>query len=124
MGGRCAVAAAVAVWLGLVLGARLDAHAALLALTPLLPLAWLARRAPDRVGTVALLLALTLAAIARGAAGRAALAHGPKALGDDPGRGWRAAAGPPRGRAPRRRGGGGRSRQCSTTGSDPTPASW
>ena len=88
MGGRCAVAAAVAVWLGLVLGARLDAHAALLALTPLLPLAWLARRAPDRVGTVALLLALTLAAIARGAAGRAALAHGPKALGDDPGPAW------------------------------------
>src|SRR5436309_544692 len=91
MGGRCAVAAAVAVWLGLALGSGLAPPAAvlvpgLLGLLP--PLAWLALRAPDRVGTAAALLALTLAGVARSTAGRAALDHGPAALGDDAQLAW------------------------------------
>ena len=88
MGGRCAVAAAVAVWLGLLLGARLGTHAAGLALGSLIPFAWLALRGPDRVGTVAVVVALALAGLARGAAGHAALVHGPEALSDDPAPRW------------------------------------
>ncbi len=73
MGGRCAIPVAVAVWLGLLWGARLDTVAGALALGIALPFALVAWRAPDRTGTVALLVAFALAATARGAAHRAAL---------------------------------------------------
>jgi competence protein ComEC len=82
MGGRCAVSAAVAVWLGLLLGHGLGPAPVALCLVSLAPLGWLACRAPDRVGTAALLLALVLAGAARGGAAEAALSHGPAALAD------------------------------------------
>src|SRR6266705_716067 len=70
MGGRSAVAPAVAVWLGLACGAGLGPVAALTAMGAALVFAWLVVRAPDRVGTVALLISLALAALARGAGHR------------------------------------------------------
>ncbi|MEK7823856.1 MAG: DNA internalization-related competence protein ComEC/Rec2 [Candidatus Eisenbacteria bacterium] len=82
MGGRCAIAAVVAVWLGLLVGRGLGLVPVALCLVSLAPLSWLACRAPDRVGTVALLLALALAGVARGGSGQAALLHGPRALED------------------------------------------
>jgi competence protein ComEC len=80
MGGRCAVAAAVAVWLGLLIGRGLGPVSVALCLVALAPMAWLACRAPDRVGTVAVWLALALAGVARGGAGQAALSHGPRTV--------------------------------------------
>ena len=47
------------------------------------PVAWLALRAPPRVGTVLTLLALALAGLARGGAARQALEHGVRGLGDE-----------------------------------------
>jgi len=80
MGGRCAVGVAVVVWCGLLwgrpLGAVPNAACVILALT----LAWLASRAPARVGTVLILMALALAGMARGGAGRLALEHGARSL--------------------------------------------
>jgi competence protein ComEC len=76
MGGRTAVACALAVWAGLLAGARAEAAAVAGLLAALLPLAGLAWRGPDRVGTVALLAALTLAAAARGGAHQRALEAG------------------------------------------------
>src|SRR5207248_10859541 len=70
MGGRSAVAAACAAWLGLLLGAGHGTATALAALGIALLFAALALRAPDRVGTVAVLLAVLLAGSARGAAHR------------------------------------------------------
>jgi competence protein ComEC len=75
MGGRAAAGAAVAVWCGLLLGAGLPLAGALALLVLLPPLALIAWRGPDRVGTLALLLAVALAAAARGSASRAALQH-------------------------------------------------
>jgi competence protein ComEC len=82
MGGRCAISAVVAVWLGLLVGRGLGLVPIALCLVSLGPLAWLACRAPDRVGTVGLLLALALAGVARGGAAQAALSHGAPALAD------------------------------------------
>jgi competence protein ComEC len=76
MGGRCAGAAAVVVWCGLAAGPGCRTVAILLVLSLTLPLAWLAHRAPPRVGTVLALLALLLAALARGGAARLALERG------------------------------------------------
>jgi competence protein ComEC len=83
MGGRCAVAGAAVVWLGLLVGRGVGPVPAFLCLLVLGPLAWLAGRGPDRVGTVALLLALALAGIARGGAGQAALWRAARTIGDD-----------------------------------------
>jgi len=77
------VAAAVAVWLGLLAGGSTGAPGALVALVLAAPLAALVCRAPERVGTVALLMALVLAAMARGGAARAALEHGAARLAAD-----------------------------------------
>ena len=65
MGGRCAVGAGVAAWIGLLAGAGAGSIAALAALVVAAPLAALAWRAPDRVGTLALWLALACAGMAR-----------------------------------------------------------
>lgn len=73
MGGRAAVGAAIVAWCGLLAGAGLDPAAAIATLLLLPPLALIAWRGPDRVGTLALLLALALGAAARGGAARAAL---------------------------------------------------
>ncbi|MBI5711504.1 MAG: DNA internalization-related competence protein ComEC/Rec2 [Candidatus Eisenbacteria bacterium] len=97
MGGRCAVAMALAVWGGLVLGGGLQIPAALAALTAAASFAALALRAPDRTGTVALLAALALAGAARGAGHRALLSCQRAAIGAD-GTPWRIEgrlAGPP-----------------------------
>jgi len=67
------VGAAIVAWCGLLAGAGLDPAAATYALLLLPPLALVAWRGPDRVGTLALLLALALGAAARGGAARAAL---------------------------------------------------
>jgi competence protein ComEC len=83
MGGRCAVACAVAVWMGMLAGRGSGVVGAVVCLIAAAPFAWLAVRAPARVGTVAVLVALALAAAARGGLSRAALDHGPAALGDD-----------------------------------------
>src|SRR5262245_7325299 len=73
MGGRAAAGAAVAVWCGLLAGAGVPLAVVLPALVLLPPLALVAWRGPDRVGTLALLMAVVLAAAARGSASRAAL---------------------------------------------------
>ncbi|HEY2954897.1 MAG TPA: DNA internalization-related competence protein ComEC/Rec2 [Candidatus Eisenbacteria bacterium] len=65
--------AAVAVWCGLLAGAGIGAGAAIGALAAALPLGLIAWRGPDRVGTLALVLALALGGAARGGASRAAL---------------------------------------------------
>jgi competence protein ComEC len=83
MGGRSAVAAAVVVWVGLLIGQGVGPAPALLCLIALAPLGWLACRGPDRVGTVALLLALALAGVARGGAGQVALWRAAVTLDDD-----------------------------------------
>ncbi|MBI1797899.1 MAG: ComEC family DNA internalization-related competence protein [Candidatus Eisenbacteria bacterium] len=70
-------------WLGILAGRGSTPMAAVSCLAAALPCAWLAARAPARVGTAALLLALGLAAAARGGLSRAALDHGAAALGDD-----------------------------------------
>ena len=76
MGGRCAVGVAVVVWCGLASGRAFGPFPVAACLILALTLAWLASRAPVRVGTVLVLMALTLAAMARGGAGRLALEHG------------------------------------------------
>ena len=73
MGGRSAVGAAIVVWCGLLAGARLALPLALGATLIVPPLALIAWRGPDRVGTLALLVTLALGAAARGAAAHAAL---------------------------------------------------
>lgn len=83
MGGRCAVAVAVMVWCGLSLGRGLGPIAVVACLVLALPPAWLAGRAPVRVGTVLVLMAIALAATARGGAARLALDHGASALAAD-----------------------------------------
>lgn len=88
MGGRTAGMAAVAVWAGLALGATAAPVAAWGAGALALAFLALARRAPDRVGTVAVVLALGSAAIARGAAGRAALEAASRDLRDDRPAAW------------------------------------
>ena len=75
------MAPAVAVWSGLWVGASLGLPGVACAVALAVPLAWLSWRAPDRVGTVALLLALGAAAAARGGAHRAALDRTRQALG-------------------------------------------
>jgi competence protein ComEC len=74
MGGRGAVLAGVLVWVGVLLGARLDVPLAFAALACGLVLAFVAWGAPPRVGATAALLALMCAACARGAGHRAVLA--------------------------------------------------
>src|SRR5258705_1591957 len=88
MGGRSAVALAVALWLGLVVGARVGPATALVFMALGLGFAWLSVRAPDRVGTVALLAAVALAGGARGAGHELRLAH-ERAWIPDPDRPWR-----------------------------------
>ena len=73
MGGRCAVAAAVVVWMGIGWGAGRSVAVIVVALGAALAFARLARGAPDRVGTLAVLLSLGAAALARGGASRAIL---------------------------------------------------
>jgi competence protein ComEC len=80
MGGRCAVPAAIAVWLGMMCGPGRSPAAALAALAALMPLALIAWRSPDRTGTLALVLALALAGGARGAAHHLALERARLAL--------------------------------------------
>lgn len=82
MGGRCAVAAAVAVWLGLLIGRGVGSVTVALCLIALPPLAWLASRAPDRLGTLAVWLALALAGVARGGADQAELSRGSGSFAD------------------------------------------
>jgi competence protein ComEC len=88
MGGRCAVAVAVVVWCGLALGRGFGAIPSVACLSVALPIAWLAGRAPARVGTVLVLMALALAGMARGGASRLVLEHGASALGADPEPRW------------------------------------
>src|SRR5262245_41547195 len=73
MGGRAGVGAAIAVWAGLLASARLGLPTMLGIALLLPPFALVAWRGPDRVGTLALLLALALGAAARGSASHAAL---------------------------------------------------
>ncbi len=73
MGGRGAIAAAVAVWLGVLLGTRLTPLLAAGSLALALLFVGFAWRAPPRTGAVAATLALLLAACARGAGHRAVL---------------------------------------------------
>ncbi len=88
MGGRCAVAVAAAVWIGLWVGRDLTPVPVAVSLGALAPLAWLARRAPDRVGTVVTLLALVLAGAARGGSWREAYQHGVRDLGREAAPRW------------------------------------
>ncbi len=80
MGGRCAVAVVVVVWCGLSSGRALGAVPVAACLILALSLAWLASRAPVRVGTVLILMSLALAGMARGGAGTLAFEHGARAL--------------------------------------------
>ena len=80
MGGRCAVGVAVVVWCGLACGRAFGLLPVAACLILALALAWLASRAPVRVGTVLVMMALTLAGMARSGAGRLALEHGVDSL--------------------------------------------
>ena len=91
MGGTSAVAVAVALWLGLLGGAGTGCAAALACMAAALAFAWLSVRAPDRVGTVALLVAVVLAGAARGAGHELRLAH-QRAWNTDQDRPWRVEA--------------------------------
>ncbi|HEY6100267.1 MAG TPA: ComEC/Rec2 family competence protein, partial [Anaeromyxobacter sp.] len=82
MGGRTAVGAAAALWLGLI-GAR-TTPLVIAATLLVIPLAWLAWRAPDRTGTLALMLALACAGALRGAAHEAALGRARERLARGP----------------------------------------
>ena len=73
MGGRGAVGAGVAVWAGVLVGAGLAVPLAAVAIVLALLLVLLAWRAPPHTGQAATLLALLLAAGARGAGHRAVL---------------------------------------------------
>ena len=88
MGGTSAVAVAVALWLGLIGGAGAGSVAALACMAVALAFAWLSVRAPDRVGTVALLVAVVLAGAARGAGHELRLAR-ERAWISDQDRPWR-----------------------------------
>jgi competence protein ComEC len=81
MGGRGAVPVGIAVWLGVLLGASLGAAWAWGALALVPALAWLALRAPERTGAALALLAIALAAGARGAGHEALRARERTALG-------------------------------------------
>jgi competence protein ComEC len=82
MGGRCAVAAAVSVWGAMLVGHRLGL-ATLIGCLVALPLtAWLALRAPPRVGTVLALSTLALAGLARASASQLALQRGADRIGE------------------------------------------
>ena len=85
------MAPAVALWLGLAAGAGLGAGAAAAAGVAAAACGWLAARAPDRVGTLALLLALGLAGAARGAGHCARLASERAWIGETD-RPWRLSA--------------------------------
>ena len=80
MGGRGAVLAGIVVWAGVLLGAGLGVSLALAALVCGVLFAFVAWSAPPRVGATAALLALALAACARGAGHRAVLAGEREAL--------------------------------------------
>jgi len=80
MGGRCAVGVAVVVWCGLACGRAFAPFPIAACLIIALALAWLASRAPIRLGTVLVMMALTLAGMARSGAGRLALEHGVDSL--------------------------------------------
>ncbi|HYM81895.1 MAG TPA: DNA internalization-related competence protein ComEC/Rec2 [Candidatus Limnocylindria bacterium] len=67
MGGRCAVMAALVTWAGLLVAASMSASGTAPACLAASVLLWLAWRAPPRTATLAVLLALALAAGARGA---------------------------------------------------------
>jgi competence protein ComEC len=73
MGGRSAVAAAVGVWLGILWGTTAGVFWVTALVAVSLGFGWLALRAPSRVGTLALLIALTLAGAARGGAHQRAI---------------------------------------------------
>jgi competence protein ComEC len=73
MGGRAAAGVAVAMWCGLLAGVDLPPVAAAGAWLLVAPFALVAWRGPDRVGTIALLLAVIIAAASRGGAAHAAL---------------------------------------------------
>ena len=83
MGGRCAVGAVVVAWVALLLGRSLSPAFAPAALATAVPFAWIAWRGPDRVGTVALWIALGLAAAARAAGVEARLDGEREALAAD-----------------------------------------
>ncbi len=83
MGGRAAVPLAVAVWAGILVGGWQGDGAFWCAVAAALPLAWLGRRAPDRLGTLILVLACFACAAARGAAGARALRVVEEAIGLD-----------------------------------------
>jgi competence protein ComEC len=68
MGGCTAVWIAATVWVGLVAGRELSSFWIAAFACAAVVLAWLARRAPDRVGTITLVLAVFAAALARGGA--------------------------------------------------------
>ena len=88
---------ALAAWAGIVLGGGLGVPGALAALAAAVLFAALAVRAPDRTGTVALLVALVLAGAARGA-GHGALLSCQRAAIEADGTPWRIegrVAGPP-----------------------------
>jgi competence protein ComEC len=82
MGGRGAVAAAAVVWCGMLAGGALGTGGVLAALLVATLAAALSARAPDRTGTVAILLALLLAGSARGGGHRLALERSRAAVGD------------------------------------------
>ncbi len=88
MGGRAAVGAAVAVWLGLLWGAGAGFAAAVVALAIASLGALVAWRAPDRLGTLALIAALGFAAAARGAGHALVLAAERRAIAPVTGTFW------------------------------------
>ncbi len=88
MGGRSAVALAVALWLGLIAGAHAGQGTALACAVLASVFGWLGVRAPDRVGTLALLVAVALAGAARGAGHERVLARDRAAIADQD-RPWR-----------------------------------
>src|SRR5881296_936966 len=73
MGGCTALLAAAAMWAGLAAGQHATPMMGWGSGACALPWAWLARRAPPRIGTAAILIALFAASVARGVASRTTL---------------------------------------------------
>ncbi|TMQ64390.1 MAG: DNA internalization-related competence protein ComEC/Rec2 [Candidatus Eisenbacteria bacterium] len=90
MGGRSAVLLAASLWLGILVGRRLDPAVAAVGVVLAVPLGVVGARARGRFGIALLVSSMALAGIARGGAGEAWLTRSAADLDGDPAPRWNA----------------------------------